>query len=102
MKEPAPASQPTSQPAPAGAGLPTQQELQRLYVAGKLRQVVQGGNALLEQQPHNKTVMMMVGASSCYLKDEAGARAVHDKLSPARRNLLENVCRRNGIELRGP
>ena len=92
-----PATRPTSRPARATVDLVT---LRELYVAGKYRQVVQQGSALLEQQPDNRHALQVVGASHCYLKDGDSARKIFDKLRPAARQLMETICRRNRVELR--
>lgn len=39
----------------------------------------------------------LIGASTCFLKDQAGAKEAYDKLGPEGQQFLRYVCKRNGV-----
>jgi hypothetical protein len=39
----------------------------------------------------------VIGASTCFLKDQPGAREAYDRLGPEGQQFLRYVCRRNGV-----
>jgi hypothetical protein len=69
------------------------------YVAGKHTKARRLARQMLELWPGNHSALEVVGAASCYLKDPGQARWALERMRPATRNLLRNICTRNGVNL---
>ena len=71
------------------------------YVAAKHQQAQILANKALEMDPNNEFALRIAGAAACALKMQSNAQAVYSRLDPSSsaRNLLVNVCKRNGITL---
>jgi len=69
------------------------------YVAGKHAYSIQQAKQVLKLMPGNPDAIQIIGAASCYLKQAGQAKWAYDRLRPAVRNLVRNICIRNGINL---
>ena len=69
------------------------------YIAGKHSLSIAQAREVLKLSPGNTDAVQIIGAASCYLKQQAQARWAFGRLRPASRQLVRNICVRNGINL---
>jgi hypothetical protein len=67
------------------------------FVKGEYQKAIRLARPHVEQNP--KMAWRVIGASHCFLKDEAAAREDYDKLDPSGREFLKYVCSRNSVKI---
>jgi ABC transport system ATP-binding/permease protein len=75
------------------------QQAQNAYGAGQHALASKLAKQALRSDPTNLQAISVLGASSCYLKNESEARAAYNRLPSSSRNLLRQVCHSVGINL---
>jgi hypothetical protein len=92
-------------PAPVNPLLNAQQAKAKLkqarqsYIAGKHSLSITQAREVLKLSPGNTDAIQIIGAASCYLKQQAQAKWAYTRLRPASRALVRSICMRNGINL---
>lgn len=96
---PAPPASPASDDPRAGGspGDDTLRRAQDAYVRGDYDDAVELAKQVLPQDPHK--AWRIIGASSCFKQDAAGAGAAWDALDRSGRKFIEYVCKRNDVTL---
>jgi len=74
-------------------------QAQEAYANNSHARAIELARKALKLQPGNKLAIQIMGASACYLKNQAAAQSAYQKLPPAQRNMLRTVCQNNGITL---
>ena len=69
------------------------------YVHGNYASAIEKARRATKAGGDNNKAWRVIGASSCFLKDRAGAVAAWNRLSTMDRNFLKYVCQRNDIKL---
>jgi pSer/pThr/pTyr-binding forkhead associated (FHA) protein len=101
----APAARPAVAPAvattaaPAAGGADPLVDAQDRYVHGDYQAAIDKARRALRDDPGNTRAWRLIGASSCFLKDKAGASTAWNKLGNIERQFLKYVCQRNNITL---
>jgi RNA polymerase sigma-70 factor (ECF subfamily) len=72
-------------------------DAQAAYIRGDYHQAIT--LARPQAASHPQKAWRIIGASSCFLKDAAGATAAHNELDDQGRKFVTYVCSRNGITL---
>jgi hypothetical protein len=67
------------------------------FIKGKFQQAIQLAEPHVKDEPDQ--AWRLIGGSSCFLKDKAGAMKAWNNLDTKGRAFLKYVCSRNGIEL---
>jgi hypothetical protein len=65
------------------------------FVKGDYQKAITLARAQVPTEPG--AAWRVIGASTCFLKDSAGAREAYDKLGPEGQQFLRYVCKRNGV-----
>jgi len=74
-------------------------DAQKAYVNGNHQHAAKLAQKVLALQPGNLIAAQILGASACYLKNQALAMSAYNRLPASRRGMLKNMCQRNGINL---
>jgi pSer/pThr/pTyr-binding forkhead associated (FHA) protein len=93
---PAPPTNPLQNAQAAKAKL---KQARQSYIAGKHSLSITQAREVLRLSPNNTDAIQIIGAASCYLKQQQQAKWAYNKLRPASRALVRSICMRNGINL---
>lgn len=69
------------------------------YVKGQHLQARELARAALKMWPDQPRAWLILGASSCAMRDLSSARSAHARLGDRRQKLLRKLCQRQGISL---
>ena len=67
------------------------------FVKGEYQQAIRLAKAHVDDDP--RMAWRVIGASHCFLKDQAAARNAYDKLDPPGQAFLKYVCSRNSVKI---
>jgi hypothetical protein len=73
------------------------EQAQDAYVHGYYKKAIELAGRVRDYQP--RKAFRIMGAASCFLKDERGAKRAYQALEPQGQQFLKYVCMRNEIEL---
>lgn len=72
---------------------------QKAYMAGDYADAIRSGRQVLKLNPNNASAWQVIGVAACYTKNMKQVKRAFGKLGLSRRNLVRQVCARNGIAL---
>ena len=69
------------------------------YVGTNYAAAIKHAKQALKYAPGNAMAIQIIGASACYLKKKSSIMWAYKRLPPKKRQLLRQVCQRNGVQI---